>query len=83
MAYIKKEDEWKHKPLTGDHQVTPDGEHVFIGRHKFKRTVLPSHAAVIRDQTEQEALYELQDSDKLTVQEQEVDADSEQLSPNP
>ena len=37
------------KPLTGDHQVSVDGTEMFIGKHRFKRTVLRSVATPDKD----------------------------------
>jgi len=77
-SYQKKnEEKFNPKPLEGKHKVSPDGEYCFIGNHKFKRTVLPSHAAVVKNQQEQEEIDALADCDKLVVQEEEAGTDSE------
>ena len=72
MANVNKEVKWEHKPLTGEHRVTPDGEYVFIGGHKFKRIVLPSHAD-LHKASRDETLVALEECDAISAQEVDTD----------
>ena len=59
------------KPLTGAHQVSVDGTEMFIGKHKFKRTVLRSVATPDR---ETEQVYNtLEEIEEKSFQEQDND----------
>lgn len=60
-----------HKPLEGNHVVSPDGSKLFIGGRPFKRTVLPGPGTSLHangedeiniDATEPGAISEIADS---------------------
>ena len=55
-----------HPGLRGRHHVTPDGKHIRIDGHTFKRTIIPSPTSIRK---EDEVIGELETVDQKIIQE--------------